>query len=78
MLQPRPNEVMLVAAAYERFAGLIRQRDLVPIKRSVFKELVTPVIRERFNAGLRNDLVVGGRYQQGWKDVGLNTEVELE
>jgi hypothetical protein len=78
LLKPKPNEVMLVAAAYERFAGLVKQRDMVPIKRSVFKELVTPVIRERFNAGLRNDLVVQGRYQQGWKDLGLNTEVVLE
>ena len=69
---------MLIAAAYERFAGLIKQREMVPIKRSVFKELVTPGIRERFNAGLRNDLVVNGRYQQGWKDLALNTEVVLE
>jgi len=65
LLRPEPNEVMLIAQAYERFAGLAKQREMVPIKRSVFKELMKPLVRERFNAGLRNDLVVEGRYQQG-------------
>jgi len=78
LLRPEPNEVMLIAQAYERFAGLVKQREMVPIKRSVFKELMKPLVRERFNAGLRNDLVVEGRYQQGWKDLALNTEVVLE
>jgi hypothetical protein len=51
---------------------------MVPIKRSEFKELMKPLMRDRFNICLRNDLVVDDRYQQGWKDVALNCEVLLE
>jgi hypothetical protein len=72
LLVPRPNEVILVSAAYDRFASIVRERELVPIKRSQFKDLVSPIIRERFGSGLRGDLVVDGRYQRGWKDLALN------
>jgi hypothetical protein len=77
LLVSRPNEVILVSAAYERFASIIRERELVPIKRSQFKDLVSPIIRERFGSGLRGDLVVDGRYQRGWKDLALNAGVVL-
>ena len=60
MLVPRPNEVILVGAAYDRFASIVRERDLVPIKRSVFKDLVSPIIRDRFGSGLRGD------FSSGW------------
>jgi hypothetical protein len=74
---PRPDGVILVSAAYDRFASIIRERELVPIKRSVFKDLVSPIIRERFGSGLRGDLVMDGRYQRGWKDLALNAGVVL-
>jgi len=78
MLEPRPKEVMLIALAYESFARLIKQKEMLPIKRSQFKELMKPLVRERFNTSLRNDLVVDGRYMQGWKDLALNSKVVLE
>ena len=37
-----------------------------------------PLVRERFNTSLRNDLVVDGRYMQGWQDSALNSNVVLE
>jgi hypothetical protein len=77
LLVQRPDGVILVSAAYDRFASIVRERDLVPIKRSVFKDLVSPIIRERFGSGLRGDLVVDGRYQRGWKDLALNDGVGL-
>lgn len=78
MLVAKTDELMLVAPAFDKFAQLIKERDLFPIKRSQFQELIAPLIREKFNSGLRNDLVVEGRYQRGWKDICLNAEVVLE
>jgi hypothetical protein len=76
-LVANPSELVLVAPAYEKYIKLARERDLAPIKRSQFKEILKPLIRERFNAGLRCDLVVNGRYQVGWKGVGLNLDAAL-
>lgn len=78
MLEPRPQQIMLIALAYESFARLIKEKEMLPIKRSQFKELMKPLVRERFNTSLRNDLVVDGRYMQGWKDLALNTDVGLK
>ena len=62
---------------YDRFASIIRERDLAPIKRKRFKDLVSPIIRDKSGTGLRSDLVVDGRYQRGWKDLALNAGVGL-
>jgi hypothetical protein len=78
MLVSKPGEMMLACAAYDRFAALVRKKDLFPIKRSQFKDLVTPIIREKFDCGFRNDLVVENRYQHGWKNIGLNTLIAFE
>lgn len=77
MLISKPSDMVLVAPAYEHYIKLAKERDLVPIKRSVFKEMLKPIIREKFNSGLRCDLVVNGRYQVGWKGVGLNMDAGL-
>jgi hypothetical protein len=77
MLVVKPSEMVLVAPAYEKYIKLAKERDLLPIKRSHFKEMIKPLIRERFNAGLRCDLMVNGRYQVGWKGVGLNLDAAL-
>ena len=77
MLVAKPSEMVLVAPAYEKYIKLAKERDLVPIKRSQFKEMLKPLIRERFDTGLRCDLVVNGRYQVGWKGVGLNLGEDL-
>jgi len=37
-----------------------------------------PLVREKFNICLRNDLLVGERYSQGWKDLALNNEIVLK
>ena len=71
MVLSRPGEVMLVGLAYERFSFLAKEKDLAPIKRCVFREMMKPLIRERFGTCLRNDLVVNDRYCQGWKDLEL-------
>jgi hypothetical protein len=77
VLVQRPNEVILISAAYDRFASIVRERDLVPIKRKQFNDLVSPIIRDKFGSGLRGDLVLAGRYQRGWRDLALNGGVLL-
>jgi hypothetical protein len=67
----KPGSVLLVGVAYEKYAGLVKLNGLEPVKRSVFKELMKPLVREKFNICLRNDLVVWERYSQGWKDLSL-------
>ena len=74
----KPGSVLLVGVAYEKYDGLVRENDLEPVKRSAFKEMMKPIVRDKFNICLRNDLVVGERYSQGWKDLALNGEVVLE
>ena len=70
-LKAKSNEILLVGLAYESFAKIVREKDMAPIKRSVFKEMMKPLVREKFNICLRNDLVVGERYSQGWKDLAM-------
>jgi hypothetical protein len=70
-----PGSVILAAQVYDRFTALVRERDLAPIKRKQFKDLVSPIIRDKFGIGLRGDLVVDGRYQRGWMDLALNAGV---
>jgi len=74
----KPGNVLLVGVAYEKYAGLVRKNDLEPVKRSVFKEMMKPIVSERWERCLRNDLVVGERYSQGWKDLALNGDVVLK
>jgi len=64
------GEMLLVVLAFERFSAMAEEKDLPPIKRGHFTELMKPLMREKYGS-LRNDLVVDGRYQRGWKDVRL-------
>jgi hypothetical protein len=69
MLACEPGQILRLADAYTVFRGLLKQRDLPDLKRSDFKAVVGPLIREQFNVALRNDLDgAGGR---GWKNVKL-------
>jgi hypothetical protein len=77
-LQSKPQEMILMATVYDRFAEIVKEKDMAPIKKGVFKDLITPLIRERFGSGLRNDLVIDGRYQRGWKDLALNPGAALK
>jgi len=49
------------------------QRELQPIKRSDFKAMVVPLIKDEFDVALRNDLVVDARQGvRGWKNLRMN------
>jgi len=57
--------------AYAVFRGLLKERDLPDIKRSDFKAVVVPLIKDQFNVCLRNDL--DGAGVRGWKGVKLQS-----
>jgi hypothetical protein len=49
------GQVLMLADAYATFCSLLKQRELEPVKRSDFKAMVGPLIRDQFNVALRND-----------------------
>lgn len=67
LLTSEPGQILKLADAFAVFRGLLKQRELPDIKRSDFKAVIVPLIRDQFNVALRNDLDgAGGR---GWKGV---------
>ena len=74
LLTNEPGQILRLADAYAVFRGLLKQRDLTDMKRSEFKAVVVPLIREQFDLGLRNDLVCQqSQVQQcGWKGLRLD------
>ena len=70
MLTCEPGEMLKLADAFAAFRGLLKQHELPDIKRSDFKAVVTPLIKQTFDVSLRNDL---GRPEgggvRGWKGV---------
>jgi hypothetical protein len=56
------------------FLNLAKQSNLDPLKRSDFKAILVPMVRDEFNVALRNDLVVDGRQGvRGWKNLRIQT-----
>jgi hypothetical protein len=71
-LTSEPGNILMLQDDYLAYCRLVKQKELVPVKRSDFKAMVIPMIKDQFNTGLRNDLVVDGRSgQRGWKNVRL-------
>jgi hypothetical protein len=76
LLSAESGHILMLHDAYTAFCNLLKQRELEPLKRSVFKAMVVPLIRDEFNIALRNDLVVDGRQGvRGWKNVKLSQTV---
>jgi hypothetical protein len=71
MLTSEPGQILRLADAYAVFRDLLRARGLADIKRSDFKAVVGPLIRDQFNVALRNDLDNAG--VRGWKGVRLQS-----
>lgn len=51
----------------------LKRRSMAPVNRSNFKNLVSPVIQEQYDLGLRHDVVdeVDSKAHYGWKDLSL-------
>jgi hypothetical protein len=70
LLTKEAGQVLVLQDAYAMFRGLLKDRELPDIKRSVFQSVVAPLIRDQFDVALRNDLSFGDRSGvRGWKDV---------
>jgi hypothetical protein len=72
LLTSEPGQILMLQDAYTTFCSLLKKHELNTLKRSDFKAIVTPLIRDEFNVALRNDLVVDGKAGiRGWKNVRL-------
>jgi hypothetical protein len=69
VLERQPGEVLTLTSAYLYFCEYLRGRGMVPVKRSIFKGMFAPLIRDAFNLGLRNDVIDQAANHQtaGWK-----------
>jgi hypothetical protein len=70
LLTKEPGTILKLQDAFTIFRGLLKQRSLPDIKRSEFKAVVGPLIREEFDVALRNDLGEDTNLR-GWKNVRL-------
>ena len=69
VLERQPGEVLTLTNAYLVFAEYLRGRGMVPVKRSIFKGMFAPLIRDAFSLGLRNDVIdrITQHQTAGWK-----------
>ena len=69
ILERQPGEVLTLTNAYLVFIEFLKQKSMVPVKRSIFKGMFAPLIRDAFNLGLRNDVIDLATNHQtaGWK-----------
>lgn len=66
LLTSEPGQILRVNDAFAVFRRLLKERELPDIKRSDFKAVLVPLMKDEFNVCLRNDLGGSGR---GWKNV---------
>ena len=66
LLTSEPGEILRVNDAFAVFRRLLKEREMPDIKRSDFKAVLVPLMKDQFNVCLRNDLGGSGR---GWKNV---------
>ena len=66
LLTSEPGQILRVNDAFAVFRRLLKERELPDIKRSDFKAVLVPLMKDEFNVCLRNDLGGSGR---GWKGV---------
>jgi hypothetical protein len=72
MLEPREGEILTVTQAYEIFCKLSERQSVEKLKRSVFKETMRDLVKERYGMALRHDVPDAfDRHQQAWKGLRL-------
>ena len=69
VLERQPGEVLTLTGACLVFTEYLRLKSMVPVKRSIFKGMFAPLIRDAFDLGLRNDVIDQATNHQtaGWK-----------
>ena len=71
VLEREPGEFLTLSNAYLIFTEFLKLKAMVPVKRTVFKGMFCPLIRETFNVGLRHDIISPETQKQGdgWKGI---------
>jgi len=69
-LEKQEGGLLTFNAAYFMFLEFLKRNQMSPLKRSRFKPIFAPLIRDQFELGLRNDLI-GEKQKQtcGWKNL---------
>jgi hypothetical protein len=69
VLERQPGEVLTLTNAYLIFTEFLKMKAMVPVKRTIFKGMFAPLIRDTFDLGLRNDVIDQASHKQtaGWK-----------
>jgi len=67
VLTNEPGQILTLNEALAVFRLLLKEKNMPDIKRSDFRAVMVPLVREQFNVALRNDLRSGGG--RGWKGV---------
>jgi hypothetical protein len=68
MLEPKEGSILTITQAYQIFCQMSQQRNLNTLKRSIFRELMRDLIRDRYGMALRNDVPDElNKHQQAWK-----------
>ena len=65
------GKVLPVALAYSHYFDFCRDNRLAPVKKSIFKMMMSEDVRKKWHLGVRNDLKVDGFSQQGWSDLAV-------
>jgi hypothetical protein len=72
MLERKEGACLTVTQTYELFCRLSQQRQLGPLKRSVFRGIMRDLVNERYGLALRNDVPdAQNRQQQAWRGLAL-------
>jgi hypothetical protein len=68
LLEVHEGSMLTVGQIYALFNRFSKERELPPMKRSLFKSMIAEVIREAYGLGVRNDLVNPETQKQqcGW------------
>ena len=73
ILEPCEGACLTVTQAYDVFCRLAQRRQLSPLKRSLFRENMRDLVRERYGVDLRNDVPdTENRHQQAWRGLEAN------
>ena len=60
--------------AYHLYYAYCREMGFPPVRKMLFKEIFSSEAKRRWKVGLRNDLKVDGKSQQGWGGLSVSLE----
>jgi len=68
------GHVLPFTEAYHLYYAYCREMGFPPVRKMLFKEIFSSEAKRRWKVGLRNDLKVDGKSQQGWGGLAVSLE----